>query len=76
MTSIKEISKDYPEDFVSLKAMKSPLKRIENKYRYQIMIKLARTREDEIMRRIYASVRENPFKDVIVFVEQDPQNLN
>ena len=76
MENIRVLSKDYEEDFVSLKAMKSPLKRIENKFRYQIMIKLKRSKEDEIMKKIYACVSANPVRDVSVFVEQDPQNLN
>lgn len=76
MENIRTISKNYDGDFVSLKAMKSPVKRIENKFRYQIMIKLSREREDEIMRKIYDVVKQNPLRDVSVFVEQDPQNLS
>lgn len=76
LDAVKEIEKDYTGEFVSLKAMKSPVKRIENKYRYQIMMKLKREKEDEIIRKIYDAVNALKLRDVGIFVEQDPQNLS
>lgn len=73
---LRKLSTRYENDFVYIKAMKSPIKRMENKYRYQIMMKLKVDNADEIMRGIYEITNKNKLKGVSVFVEQNPQNLS
>ena len=36
-----------------MQAMKSPINKIQNKYRYQIVIRIKRKFEDEILGKIY-----------------------
>ena len=56
--------------------MKSPVKKVENKFRYQIMMKIKPEFEDEVIPLIYDITNKNKLKGVLVFVEQNPQNLN
>ncbi|MGI6701508.1 MAG: replication restart helicase PriA [Christensenellales bacterium] len=73
---VKELSKEYESEFIYLQAMHCPVKRIKNKYRFQVMIRIKRDKEDEIINRIYNitdSIRSNK---ATVFVETNPQNIN
>ena len=72
----RKLSEQYKTAFVSLKAMKSPVKKVENKFRYQIMMKIKPEFEDEVIPLIYDITNKNKLKGVLVFVEQNPQNLN
>jgi len=73
---LKALKDEYGEEFVYLQAMHSPVKKIENKLRYQILIRIKRDKEDEITDKIYKitdAVRSNK---ATLFVEINPQNLN
>lgn len=76
LEEIKALSKGYANDFISLKAMKSPVKMIQNKIRYQVMMKLRLEREEEIISEIYKITDKNSLRNVQVFVELNPKNLN
>ena len=56
--------------------MKSPVKKIENKYRYQIIMRLTREREVDTLLKIYEIVNAQDKKNATVFVEINPQNMN
>lgn len=56
-------------------AMKSPVKRISNKYRVQILVRIVRD-EENITRQIYETVDEYTIPKVSVFVEINPNNLS
>ena len=72
---IQRVKKDFSEGFIFLQKMKSPVKKIERKFRYQVIMKLIENSE-EILKSIYGIIRGNTSKDVSVFVETNPQNLN
>ena len=55
--------------------MKSPVKRISNKYRVQILVRIVRD-EENITRQIYEAVDEYTIPKVSVFVEINPNNLS
>ena len=59
-----------------MQAMKSPINKIEGKFRYQILMRFKRTRERSIIADAYAAMDENMVKGVSVFAEINPQNLN
>ena len=68
--------KDLPkENFIYLGAMRSPINKIKNKVRYQVLMRLKCDRADEIMKKIYNIVYENKGK-TNCFVELNPQSLN
>ncbi|MDD4408772.1 MAG: primosomal protein N' [Clostridia bacterium] len=73
---IKPITEKFFGDFYYCEPMKSPHMRIKNKYRYQILMRLTKIREHDIIKDIYEAV--NLFKNskASVFVEIDPSNLS
>ena len=73
---VREYQKDHSERFVMVAGMKSPVKRIENKYRYQILMRLTRKDEKDTLSRVYEIVNAEEKKDASVFVEINPQNMN
>ena len=73
---IKEIKTKYPSDFVYLAPMKCPKKRLQGNYRYQILMRLQRKNEQEILPKIHEIARSVKVPKVSVFIENDPQNLS
>ena len=67
---------ENPKEFVYLNVMKSPVKRIEKKFRYQILMRLRPDDYSQTMQKIFALTNANKKQDVFVFVEQNPQNLS
>jgi len=63
------------DSIVFLTKMKSPIKRIEKKFRYQILMRVKGDIKYEVLQKIFAISDEKIYKDVSVFVEKNPQNL-
>ncbi len=63
------------ENFIYLNAMRSPINKIKNKVRYQILMRLKCESADEMLKAIHKFVDENKGK-TNCFVELNPQNLN
>lgn len=72
---LKELKGEYANEFVYMQAMKSPVNKIQNKFRYQIVLRLRRKSEDEIIGKIYKIV-DNNRQGNSVFVEINPQNMS
>ena len=64
-------------DFIFIGAMKSPLGRIQNKFRYQILMRFLRQKEGEMLDFIDSAIKavEVP-RNTHVFLEINPQNLS
>ena len=62
-----------PEKFIFFNKMRSPIKRIQNKYRYQVLMRLA---ERDILSDVYDICAEAKTRDVLVSVEENPTNLS
>ena len=73
---VKELLKQYGKDVYYYEAMNSPVKRIQNKYRYQILMRYKNSLHDEIIQQLYDIVDKNKDKKVSVFVEINQQNLS
>ena len=56
--------------------MKSPVKRIQNKFRYQILMRLKKGNDEIILQEIYKIDRMLKNKNVLTFVEINPQSLS
>ena len=54
--------------------MKSPIKRIQDKYRYQIMLRMKLDKADEIEKKCFDIV--DSASKTSVFFEVNPQNLS
>lgn len=73
---VKDILREYGNDVYYVEAMNSPVKRIQNKYRYQILMRYKSSLHEEIIEKIYNVVEQNKDKRVSVFVEINQQNLS
>ena len=73
---VKELKDKNPKGFIYLGVMKSPVGRIENKFRFQILMRLKNDSADQIIHEIYNQTSENKNKNVSIFVEINPEVLN
>ena len=63
-------------DMVYLGAMKAPLGRLQNKHRYQVLMRVDKPREREFVDFAHQLVRDAKPKNLHVFLEINPQSLN
>ena len=73
--NIKQLAEDT-KGFVYLDVMKSPIGKIKNKFRYQILARIKNDVSDEIIQKMYEICDAHEDKNVSVFVELDPQSLS
>lgn len=73
---VKKIQSNYQKDFIYLGVMKSPIGKIQNKYRIQILMRLRRENEDQIISRLFEILDKNKNSNVNAFIEINPQNLS
>ena len=73
-TEIEKLKEKYGDDLIYLDAMKSPIKRLQDKYRYQIMMRFTLDRADEIEEDVFNIVDKSSKNSV--FFEVNPQNLS
>jgi len=73
---IKAIQDEFKKDFIYFGVMKSPIGKIQNKYRIQILLRLRRENEDEIISRLFELLDKNKSANVSSFIEINPQNLS
>ncbi len=59
----------------SLAGMEAPISMIQDKYRYQIVVRISKEDELDTLTKLYDIVRQVKIGDVSVFVEQDPQSM-
>jgi len=74
--ALKEIRVKYGKDFYFLEAMKSPVTKIKNKYRYQILLRFDKKLENQIVDEVYAVLDNIKSKYVTTFVELNPLSLS
>lgn len=67
---------NHNNDILFCKAMKSPVSRIQNKFRYQILLRLSTNNFEENMNQIYALTEKFQKPSVATFVEINPNNLS
>ncbi|MBR2909719.1 MAG: primosomal protein N' [Clostridia bacterium] len=73
---MKELASEFMGEFIYLGVMKSPVGRIQDKFRYQILMRLKPQNADQIISKIYEQVNTVKNRDVSVFVEIDPASLS
>lgn len=71
---INEFAVAHPDNFAFLSAMKSPMKKIQLKYRVQILMRIVKN-EDETISTVYKAIDDNVDKKVSCFVEINPNSL-
>ena len=71
--ALEKLYTDYPEKFLFFNKMRAPIKRIQNKFRYQVLMRLSDT---SVLPEIYEACAEARTRDVLVSVEENPANLS
>ncbi len=71
--SLKELFEAHRDKFLFFNKMRSPVKRIQNKFRYQVLMRLT---DDALLPEIYARALAGKTRDVLVYVEENPANLS
>ena len=56
--------------------MRSPIKRIESRFRFQILMRIEVGKTDEITESVYAVINANKTRGVSVFAEINPQSMS
>ncbi len=70
------LQKVYDEargEFLFFQRMHAPIKRIQGRYRYQVLMRLT---SDRLLERIYDEACAVFYKNALVYVEEDPSNLS
>ncbi len=63
----------HGEDFLFFNRMHAPIRRIQGKHRYQVLMRLA---SDTLLAEIYDAASSVTRRDVLVYVEENPSNLS
>ena len=69
-----KVREKHFDDIIYMDAMKSPLKRLQNKFRYQVIIRLKNERADEVEKEIFECTLDAPKSSV--FFEINPSNMS
>jgi len=70
---LKELYDKNEEKFLFFDKMRSPIKRIQNKYRYQVLMRL---NDSSLLPQIYEICAAERTRDVLISVEENPANLS
>lgn len=73
---LKEFRKTYGSQFFFLEAMRSPVNKIKNKHRYQIVMRFENSIADTILKEIYKELDKIRNSKLSVFVELNPISLS
>lgn len=73
-TEARKLKEEYADDIIYMDAMKSPIKRMQNKFRYQILMRVKLTHADEIEDKLFQII--DKASKTSVFFEINPQNLS
>ncbi len=70
---IEELKKSDSGEFIFLNKMHSPVKKIQGKHRYQVLMRL---KSDALLKKIYEIAAAATTPHVLVYVEENPSNLS
>ena len=70
---LERLYTEQPEKFLFFNKMRAPIKRIQNKYRYQVLMRLS---DVSVLPEIYDICAQAKTRDTLVAVEENPVNLN
>ena len=71
--SLEKLYTDNMEKFLFFNKMRSPVKKIQNKYRYQVLMRLV---DGSVLPQIYDICAEARTRDAFVGVEENPANMS
>ena len=71
--SLERLYTEHAEKFLFFNKMHAPIKRIQNKFRYQVLMRLSDT---SVLPLVYDACAEARTRDELVSVEENPTNLS
>jgi primosomal protein N' len=71
--ALENVYKTNADKFLFFNKMRAPIKRIQNKFRYQVLMRLS---DPSILPQIYEICAQGRTRDVLVSVEENPTNLS
>ncbi len=71
--AIEALRTETPDEFIFLNKMHSPIKKIQGKIRYQVLMRL---KSNRYLDKIYSIAAENTTNGCLVYVEENPSNLS
>jgi primosomal protein N' (replication factor Y) len=71
--SIENLRENYPQEFIFLNKMHSPIKKIQGKVRYQVLMRL---KSQTLLPAVYDFAVKYSSNDALVYVEENPVNLS
>ena len=71
--AIDKLREVCPDEFIFFNKMHSPVKRIQGKHRYQVLMRL---KSGKVLEDIYDIAVKNTTDDCLVYVEENPANLS
>ena len=72
---LKELYENQRAAFLFFNKMKSPIKRLKNKFRYQVLMRI-RADRDDVLNEVYSRSLPYSDKSVLVYVEVNSSNLS
>ena len=63
----------HSEEFLFFNRMHAPVKRIQNRYRYQVLMRLT---DGSVLKEVYDAVYGVKYRNALVYVEENPSNLS
>jgi len=72
---IRDLREEFKGAFVFINAMRSPVKKIEKKFRCQVLMRVAQHKADDILQKVYQIADDCRTKSCLVFVETNPNSL-
>ena len=70
---LQRIYAEHSESFLFFNKMHAPIKRIQNKFRYQVLMRLT---DSGPLKEIYAACTAVKYKNALIWVEENPSNLS
>jgi primosomal protein N' len=71
--AVEELRTNDPREFIFLNKMHSPIKKIQGKVRYQVLMRL---NSDKLLPKIYDIAVKNSTANAVAYVEENPVNLS
>lgn len=71
--AVEELRKENPDEFIFMNKMHSPIKKIQGKMRYQVLMRL---KDKSLLSKIYGISVRYTTGSVLVYVEENPVNLS
>ena len=72
-TEIEKLKEKYSSEILYLDAMKSPIKRLQNKYRFQIILRIKLEKADQIEEEVFNIAKKTAKTNI--FLEINPSNM-